>query len=456
MIRRNRSCCEILGQFWDRLEITPDDQDWLSVSECELRRVPDSVHEILDELAEEFGRDELVASGIASQDGEGVLNSSVQLPCGVSVMRLVHEVDCDLPFDLLSPHGIVLGEEVPAYATAHDYKTTAALQTLNEIMLMMPTLADVVASRALGVAAVPSVGIERSNIDGLRQIEELKGMVNQLRLPSADDRREEDTDVESVTTCSQGSTASEVDTNVEVQGTPDRTTQDDGCEILALYGGGERSVELIIAGWSFARQRRVPGEQLRLLMSRLADAERYLRIDLSHVAVWVPTDDEIAGLQFCMDLQDSGSVVNALVDSVGRSTYSISSVESEDLSPWRTPDTYLEARSALWRSLRDTASDSADRDALVESFENLLQSQMIDPLLQAAVGNTDPVLGTLRIEFANISSLLQSQAPFLHHDLIQANVHAESRDRRGTLDRSIRLRMQLVDRLIRIARELRR
>ena len=231
---------------------------------------------------------------------------------------------------------------------------------------------------------------------------------------------------------------------------------DQSLDIVDLPDDDVLPLVLIFAGWSFARERDLPGQQLRGLVARLAQAERCLTINLGGLGVWIPTQDDGERIRFCREMGDRDALTEAVLASVEGSCYALADVATGRIAPWQNPSTYLTARSALSRSLRDTDSVPMDRGELVEGFQRLLQAEIIEPLLEDAVNHPDPIVGALQMELANISSLLQSQAPFLQQDLSQADGQRESRDMGATLQQSIRIRMQLVDRLLRLARELRR
>ena len=180
-----------------------------------------------------------------------------------------------------------------------------------------------------------------------------------------------------------------------------------------------------------------------------------LPIDLSGVAAWIPSRTDVDRIQLCGELDDRSALRDAVLESIRDACYELSQVVSGDVAPWQTPDTYLDARSALSRVLRHPNSVPASRSERIETFEQLLQQQVIGPLVAAGASHPDPIQGVLYIAFADLTALLQSQAPFLQRDLIQAGIQTEPRDRRGTLESRLRSYLQLVDRLVRIARELR-
>ena len=129
MIRRNRSHREILSRLWDRLEAVQDEQGWLACGEWPRRRVPDEPRGVLDALAEEFDPQRLVESGVADQQGDGPPTMSRRLAPGATTLFPLREAAGAMPFDALLPDGLLLGEEPPACAVAHDYRVAAAIPT---------------------------------------------------------------------------------------------------------------------------------------------------------------------------------------------------------------------------------------------------------------------------------------------------------------------------------------
>ncbi len=462
MIRRNPEHRGICRRFLDRLDIVQDDQDWPAAEDFEQRFLPENADELVNVLAEEVGEEPLIDSGIAALDGEGSLTASLRLASSGAILIPIFQAADRLPVDVLLSDGLLLGGEAPAYVAVHDYRLAAAMRSSSRVLLVVPTIDDVVTCQALGLAAVPVAGMDCLNLIGLRQLEELTSTPNQLLLPETIEQPVEGERSSAVAVSSSGVRNPEMCESAAVQHTaPDHDTaedapSDDGFDVIDLSSDDLLPVDIIIVGWSFALHQRVPGEQLQRVVARLANAQRFVSIDLSGVGVWIPEAGDVEKILFCWELRDRDAVRNTVLKSIRSACYSLSAAMSGEIAAWQTPDTYLEARSALWRSLRNTAEVPAGRGALIEKFEDLLQRQTIDPLMEAGVNDPDPACGALRMELANTSSLLQLQAPFLQHDLSQASIQAESRDKRGTLERSIRTRMQLIDRLVRIVRELRR
>lgn len=462
MIRRCRAHREICRRLLDRLAIVQDDLDWPPSENYERRRLPENVHELVNDLVEECGEEQLLGSGLAARDREGALTASLRLaPSGAIVIPLFQSADW-LPVDVLLPDGLLLGDEALPYVAVHDYRLAAAIGSSNRVLLAVPTLEDVLTCQALGLAAVPFAGMDCLDLIELRQLEEVTRARIGLRWPeapeeTADDERSSAGVGLPPEVRDPGATEPQAMEHPGLNHDPAvDAPSDDGLDIIGLAADDLLPVELIIAGWSFWLQERVPQEQIQRAILRLANAWRFLSIDVSGVAVWVPNPGHMERISFCWELRDREAVRSAVLTSIGEACYSVSAAASGAIGPWQTPSTYLEARSALSRGLRAGESAPVDRSELAEVFERLLQRQIIDPLLEGGVNHGDPVVGALRMELANISSLLQSQAPFLQHDLMQAGIRVKSRDKRGTLENSIRIRMQLVDRLIRIVRELRR
>lgn len=460
MIRRNRSHREILGRLWDRLEAVPNEQGWPASGEWPRRRVPDEPRGILDALAEEFGPERLVESGVADRQGDGPPTISSRLAPGATTLFALWEDEGAMPFDALLPDGLLLGEEPPACAVAHDWRAVAAMRSSDGLLLLVPTMEDVAYGLGLGQVTVPLAGIDRLDLAGLRQIEALTRASSPPPLPcpeepaagaervpvngntSPDAPRQDTPETDAAQHAGVGQQA------------PEEPPPEDGVDVIATPAGAF-PVELVIAGWSFARRQPVPEEELRRLISRLADAQRFLRIDLSGVAVWIPSQADVDRIQVCCELGDRDALRDAVLESIHGACYELSAVASGDIAPWQTPGTYLDARSALWRVLRRPDSAPASHCELIETFDHQLQRQVIGPLIAAGVSHADPIHGVLHIAFAETTHLLQSQAPFLQRDLIEAGIQADPRARPGTLESGLRCHLQLIDRLVRIARELR-
>lgn len=446
----------LLGRLCDYLEIIQGDDIWPASVEWPLRRVPDDPA-LLDRLAAEFGPQRLIESGVAVQGDHGQLAISPRLVPGQATLLPLLDRAGALPFDVLLSDGLVLGEEPPAYAALHDYRVAEMLRSSSSCLFLVPTVEEVRICHSLGLAAVPAAGMNCLSLGALRQIEAMSHSSRPLLLPtegeeSAGDETASDDAVPA--TDPPATETGQVPPHQEAEFAPNRSERrpTDGRSDTVDLPDDVLPAELIFAGWSFVREQSLPGDQMRVLVARLAQAERCLAINLDGLGVWIPTQDDIECIQFCGDVRDRDALREAVLASVDENCYALADVAIGRIAPWQTPDTYLTARSALSQSLRNTESVPE----LAESHERLLQAEIIHPLLETAVNHPDPIAGTLHMELANISSLLQSQAPFLQHDLIQAGRQLVSRDTRGTLERSIRIRMQLIDRLVRIARELRR
>ena len=454
MILRNRIQREVLRRFWERLEDDQDVPSWPVAATDEIRRVPENTSDLIGGLVAEFTLEQLIDTGIAELGGEGGLEISRRLTAGTRRLLVLRDTDDAPPFDLLLADGLLLGEESPAYAMAHASRSASEGCSIEGTLWLVPSVEDVVICRALGMAASTTVGLENLGHSELRRFEELIAIPAQLLSPPAEIDEVTDeicTDSETPNTERETHWAS----NTEAVQSAEEETSESNFDTISL-NNNLLPVEIIVSGWSFALQQPLPAEQIQRRIARLSGAEQFLSRDLSGVAVWIPMHRDIDRLLFCWNLRDRDAFVNSLAKSVQEACFGLSAVVSGEIVPWNRPSTYLSARSALMSSLRSQRADPECQRQAIDTFEQFLQHQIIEPLVEAGVNNPDPILGALRIEFANTSALLQSQAPFLQHDLIQASVQASSRDKRANLDGSIRLRMLLVDRLVRIARELRR
>ena len=460
MIVRNRVHRALLGRLCDQFEIVQDDDTWPASAEWPLRRVPDDLA-LLDSLAAEFGPERLIESRVAVHNDHGQLTISPRLVPGQTTWLPLMDTEGAAPFDALLSDGLLVGQEPSPYAAVHDYRVAQTLQQTNHCLFLVPTVEEVRTCHGQGLAATSTAGMDCLSLANLRQIESMSRSLRPLLLPSEGEESAHGETASEDTVPATDPPATEAGQASPLQETECGSNEsevrptDQSLDIVDLPDDVLPLV-LVFAGWSFAGERNLPGQQLRGLVTRLAQAERYLTIDLGGLGVWIPTQDDGERIRFCREMGDRDGLTEAVLASVDRNCYALADVAIGRIAPWQTPNTYLTARSALSRSLRDTDSVPMDRGELVEGFQRLLQAEIIEPLLEDAVNHPDPIVGALQMELANISSLLQSQAPFLQQDLIQADRQRESRDMGGTLQQSIRIRMQLVDRLLRLARELRR
>jgi hypothetical protein len=450
MILRNRIHREIVGALWGTLRIQDEVVRFARSGDVQFRQLSDDPTMLVRRLGETFDESDLVTAGIAARNNGGQLTASPRLLVGAApVMALFVQNDLT-PFDLLLPDGLLLGNELPLYAMVHDHRIQDLLHASKSAFLLVPTIEDVVSCIALGLAAAPTSGLERLNRDHFQSIAEVTaGRSIALSTPAQSIGTSAMHDPIS-TTVHDGALAEEGYME-GIQHGPARTDIDQiECprELPA--------VDLVFSGWSFSLQRRVPGELLQRVTQRLAQGQQHLtEVDLTGIGVWVPTLRSAECLKFCWELHDQTALFNAVMESVGNGDlYDLGAAASGNIPLWQASQSFVEARRALWHRLHDSHLDPHELQAEIEAFESHLQREVVEPFMTNGMRAGNPIRGTLHMEFGQLSAILQCQAPFLQHDLVRAALRPESGELRSRLDQSVSMRMTVVDRLLKIAREL--
>ena len=120
----------------------------------------------------------------------------------------------------------------------------------------------------------------------------------------------------------------------------------------------------------------------------------------------------------------------------------------------RPPADYLSARTVLLEQLRRDPSDLPRMRQAIADYEQYVEQQIVAPLLQQGVQAANPIAGALQLEVAQVSGLLQRQTPALLREIADVG-QAEMTDRRRPgLELNARLYLQLLDRLVKLAKAL--
>jgi len=456
MLYRTRVHREIWEQLWNGLRPEPDAQPTLGSANVEIRYVPDRPSELIARLAEQFDVHDLIAAGIAVRSESEVLVAAPRLAGGTGpVLRLSPGIGMP-PLDLLLPDGLLYGSELPWYAMAHDRRVQSALQNPSGPMLLVCGMEDVVRCLTLGLAVGPATGLEQLQSMQLRALEELTASPASRSQPTTapvDDRAVSGNGTHDEAPATTDHPAQHhIPTNTDAPAQPAAQETVDEVDQIDLPQS-LKPMDIVVSGWSFGRQCRVTREDLRYLIRRLADGQRHLLIDLSAISVWVPAPDAVERLSYCWQLADVEAYVAAVSDSIGSDLFDLQAAVSGNIPPWQTPGNFIAARRTLSRLLHDPDCDANELKAASDSHAAHVQREMVEPFLTAA-GTGDPVLGHLRMEFGQLSGILHCQAPFLQKDVVQVALHPHSSEMRARLEHGIRIRSAVLDRWLRIAREL--
>jgi hypothetical protein len=206
----------------------------------------------------------------------------------------------------------------------------------------------------------------------------------------------------------------------------------------------------------FVRHALLPREELQRMVQPLAEAQQHLGCDFSSCAVWCPAEETAIRLEYARRLQATDPIINLIRRSLNSECYTLHDTYRGTIGPWQIPQSYLEARAHLELCLADPQASPERVAAALEMFESRLQAEIIGPLQQEAMQGENLIRRALLMELANTSALLQSLGLFMRCHSVRSLLDAGSRAERDQLDRNWKRMTLMMDRLLRLARELSR
>lgn len=421
MILRSPSHRTALRQFHERCTVPQPATDWPQAeSDCVRQLRPDAAAILQADVP---GPEQAAweACGLLARSDDGRYRFAARLADGFMPL---FEAGSATPFDLLLADGLLLGEETPAYAVAHDGRTADQLASSEGMLCLVPTLEDMRYCAALGMAAATTPGWEPLTLPQIRQLEQLS-----RPRPSSLDR------------------------GITEPAEPVEPTA--GTDQISLPLPEDIPVELILSAWSFSAGQPTDLELVRHLADRLARAQRCLGLDLSGIGVWCPTAEDTGMLQTCREFRESAALREAILRSLRSRAFHLEAIGAGSGGPLaRPPADYLTARSVLLEQLRRDPSDLARMRRAIDDYDRYVEQQIVAPLLQQGVQAANPIAASLQLEVAQVSGLLQRQAPALLREITDV-AQAERTDRRRPgLEPHVRLYLQLLDRLVKLAKAL--
>jgi len=428
------------------------------VGTWELRHLPAQSERLFLELLEEFGMDELQQAGVAVRGEDGVPTMSLRL-AGTAVSALpLMDVIGGPPFDLLLPDGLLIGNESPFWAVAHDYRIAHHLRHSDGLYLLVPQLEDVLACHYLGLAAAPLLGTMPLTRSGLQYIEELTRPAETARLlesvetPMTDDATDRGPQpVQEIEEAGVGDSQSSENTSAESE-----SLSADDFDLIDLQVDEPLNIDLIVTQWSFFEAQLAAERPFREFVAELSRAERYSTADLNQVAIWIPNTHDQERFCYARSIEDRELERTAVLQSLEDRCYSIPTDQSHQIEPWRTPNTFCESRAALYRTLRDPYAGSDERNEAMNAYLLFLERELIGPLIQDSIGHRDRISTLLKLEAANIALFLQSHAPILQAEITHAGFGTAVDQFMENVERRVRTHVQMGGTLIRIYRELHR
>jgi hypothetical protein len=366
----------------------PAPADSLRLDEDIRSSVPsdDSLRRVLEE---EFGADQLREAGVFDELVSGYPDFPLGLTDAGPLVAL--RKDSGTIFDVVTPLGCLSGE-VTLLQMLRDARTRALADAGEGMIFAADSLADVAVLRGLGLAAVPMVGLECLDYSGLRKIAAAFG--------GGCVGHKGDQPVKLPPECFEP----------EPNGTSDNRKR----RVIP------RSLTLVTH--SLVRPSLEIAAGFRTVASHLARFQRYMDADIWDLFVWWPTEDELLGLRYCIEIGALGEARLRVLDNE----------ELKDLKifidPGRTParrDAPAGLPAVLGRVREDRAkrrrSPSEERhyQASLDEYERVVDRDLIASLVEQALEIPCPVAQNQGIILAETFRIIHQQAPAIEDDLAE-------------------------------------
>jgi hypothetical protein len=322
--------------------------------------------EALTSLLEEHSPEALLEAGVAEQLETGLALSEWLAGDGRAVIAMRNSADA-APYALLTGNGSLPHGHVAALAVLDDEPTHRCLAHSRRRFFLAFTIEDAMLLRALNLPAATTTGFERVTVEELSL---LAGM------------------------CA-----------AKVPVPPETPVESDLLVELVLVGCSPTELSLLQPG------------KLVATAERLLALEWHNGIDLSHVAVWVPTPNELARLQFFVRDRNLVAAAEALQRSTEDSLFRLDAV-CGDLSIG-THAGLIEARHRLCEALDMPGMDRepAHLAQLRRLYDAAVDGDIVRPMLERAAASEDPSRRSLEIALAEQSGLILKHLPFVGREI---------------------------------------
>jgi hypothetical protein len=332
--------------------------------------VPAEREGIVCALTEAFGEDRLAASGIVERGEEGQWRLSPPLTPGAVLLPL-REASDELPYEVLTPTGGLVGSDLPIVAVLQDHWIRSFIDNMGRRLLVCPSTAQIPPLMAHGLPATILDGLLDQSARDLRQMGRTLGWPE----PSPH--------------------------------SPDRGTHE--------------PLRLVLVDWDPVAARAMKSPQILRAARFLADTERHLKIGVSCCGVWVPDQAQLERYRFCRRVRDVEAAREALLQSMDYSTYAVSAYAEKGGCVRRKPQSFIEAYANLERRIEEADIGAARPDRLQEAeetFARFVESDLVRPLTNEYLQSDDPLTRNVGLAAAVTSRLLHRQAPYLAKDVL--------------------------------------
>jgi hypothetical protein len=383
-------------------------------------RSPADPPQALAVLVEKFGESALIEAGVAVRSHAGLLQFSPALARpGTPFVVLYGDAD-NQPYCLVTSAGCLGHDSPPLFAALEDRHTTVCRRkSENGCIYVCATIDDVILLRSLGLAATIVTGLTEPNW----KVFQVLGRQFSDGLSDQYDDEESD-NIGTVAGVQPPRDVPELNWNdiseedIEAEALSPDTAGEDDEDDEDEFGLDELSITFV--AWSPSR--------LELGMpSCIADAEKYCRdLDANfemflRMGTWLPTEADLALLKFAIALKTTKLLKKKMLLSFRNSCYS----PLKGKLP-RAPSLPVDYGDAVGRLLGPAADDKAmipspDKPhALWQCAQQLLERDVVQPIVNQALRTPDRIEGTLTLGLAELSRIFHTQGLLLGKKLSQA------------------------------------
>jgi hypothetical protein len=391
----------------------------------------------LNKLVNRFGPEPLVANGLAAEDSGGQLKLAPGLTGGpIIALRDATRK----PFNLLTSAGCLWPDDVTVFEVLNDDWTKKRLRT-RESLFAAFEMSDVLLLRACRLPVVLAVGLDQLPLARLEQFsqafdcpcEALAAGPGEGIEPESDEEEcpgeySDDVDPEEAELqreIAAGRRANQAARAATAGRPPGPAGQPEQVGPASAGGWGHSdslpprscppsaaaAVQLVLVGWTPSRLALEQPVQLASLLDWFQRLERFLRLDLTNVSLWVPSAETVDKLRF-LAAPGTGPLFRAAMAEAGEHSHSLLGhfVKVNASRQLATP-------TQAFANLHDAvfgpqASAEAWRTSWAQA-EAQLQEHFIGPLVRAANEIPDPLHKNAALGTAVMARLAFTEALLL-------------------------------------------
>jgi hypothetical protein len=335
---------------------------------------------------------DLIAAGVAKRDPFGELQIVPELCQTRGLIMALRKSPAELPWDLLTARGSLVGGKHPVLSALADGRRAALVEETG-MMLAAHRIQDVAGLDLIDLPATLGFGLSRLGLSECRELDALYGE----GLPVFE--------------------ASDLDP--EEQGAVDgMDAEEDSCwKRLAPNESLALRPMLILIERLGRRRRYEPSRWLQNTARWFTNVRRNTGLSFAGVWVWSPDDDFGERLEFASRARETAQIREVVLQSLASLVDIESVVESVGEQCDEAPS-YLTARSGLIKQLTvgpielpaqgNQLADSLDK------YDSAVQRELAEPLINWASQNPNPVIRAAGAQLAEVVALLHRITPRLH------------------------------------------